>query len=58
MFRLTNILKRNTTLPIILKGVQCVEDIQLCVDHGVEGVILVSASIFMNRLLDQLTLFR
>lgn len=31
-----------TTLPIIIKGVQSVEDIQLCVDHGVQGVILVT----------------
>ncbi|KAF4122241.1 L-lactate dehydrogenase (cytochrome) [Geosmithia morbida] len=29
-----------TKLPIIVKGVQSVEDVQLCVNHGVEGVIL------------------
>lgn len=34
--------KQNTKLPIIVKGVQSVEDVQLCVDHGVRGVILVS----------------
>ncbi|KAL5592362.1 hypothetical protein FOBRF1_013388 [Fusarium oxysporum] len=33
-------IRENTKLPIILKGVQCVEDVQLCVDHGVQGVIL------------------
>ncbi|KAJ4250907.1 hypothetical protein NW762_011557 [Fusarium torreyae] len=33
-------IRENTQLPIILKGVQCVEDVQLCVDHGVQGVIL------------------
>jgi isopentenyl diphosphate isomerase/L-lactate dehydrogenase-like FMN-dependent dehydrogenase len=32
----------HTTLPLIVKGVQCLEDVQLCVDHGVEGVIIVS----------------
>ncbi|VUC30166.1 unnamed protein product [Clonostachys rosea] len=35
-------IRRHTSLPIIVKGVQCIEDVQLCVDHGVEGVILAS----------------
>ncbi|CAG9995903.1 unnamed protein product [Clonostachys byssicola] len=34
------LLKKNTKLPIIVKGVQSVEDVQLCADHGVQGVIL------------------
>lgn len=38
------LLKKNTKLPIIVKGVQSVEDVQLCADHGVQGVILVSES--------------
>ncbi|KAM0750645.1 mitochondrial fmn-dependent dehydrogenase [Meredithblackwellia eburnea MCA 4105] len=33
-------IRANTSLPIIVKGVQSVEDVQLCVDHGVEGVVL------------------
>ncbi|KAM0545433.1 hypothetical protein ACHAPJ_011338 [Fusarium lateritium] len=33
-------IRENTKLPIILKGAQCVEDAQLCVDYGVQGVIL------------------
>lgn len=36
--------KSNTKLPIIVKGVQSVEDVQLCVEHGAQGVILVSTS--------------
>lgn len=34
--------KKHTHLPIIIKGVQSVEDVQKCVDHGAQGVILVS----------------
>lgn len=34
--------RKHTHLPIIIKGVQSVEDVQLCVDHGAQGVILVS----------------
>ncbi|KAJ5621817.1 hypothetical protein N7528_005049 [Penicillium herquei] len=30
----------NTKLPVIVKGVQCLEDVQLCVEHGVNGVII------------------
>ncbi|CAI6094090.1 unnamed protein product [Clonostachys chloroleuca] len=33
-------IRKNTKLPIIVKGVQSVEDVQLCADHGVQGVIL------------------
>ena len=34
--------KKNTNLPIIVKGVQSVADVELCVKAGVEGVLLVS----------------
>lgn len=34
--------RKHTHLPIIVKGVQSVEDVQLCVEHGAQGVILVS----------------
>lgn len=34
--------RKHTHLPIIIKGVQSVEDVQLCVEHGAQGVILVS----------------
>ncbi|GAD97197.1 hypothetical protein CNBD2850 [Paecilomyces variotii No. 5] len=33
-------IRRNTKLPIIVKGVQCIDDVQLCVDHGADGVII------------------
>ncbi|KAH8894601.1 L-mandelate dehydrogenase [Thozetella sp. PMI_491] len=33
-------IRRNTKLPIIVKGVQCLEDVQLCAEHGVNGVII------------------
>lgn len=42
-------LQQHTKLPIIVKGVQCVEDIQLCVDHGVEGIVLVRCSMNFRR---------
>ncbi|KAJ4356370.1 uncharacterized protein N0V89_004403 [Didymosphaeria variabile] len=32
--------RKHTHLPIIVKGVQSVEDVQLCAEHGVEGVII------------------
>ncbi|OSS52567.1 hypothetical protein B5807_02203 [Epicoccum nigrum] len=32
--------RKHTHLPIIIKGVQSVEDVQLCVEHGAQGVIL------------------
>lgn len=31
-----------TKLPIIVKGVQSLEDVELCVKNGVEGVVIVS----------------
>ncbi|KAJ5730824.1 uncharacterized protein N7483_005332 [Penicillium malachiteum] len=37
---LTIDLRANTKLPIIVKGVQCPEDVQLCVEQGVNGVII------------------
>ncbi|KAK4688969.1 L-lactate dehydrogenase (cytochrome), partial [Tremellales sp. Uapishka_1] len=33
-------IRKHTTLPIIVKGIQCVEDVELCAEAGVEGVIL------------------
>ncbi|KAL1651024.1 hypothetical protein SLS61_005541 [Didymella pomorum] len=32
--------RKHTHLPIIVKGVQSVEDVQLCAEHGAQGVIL------------------
>jgi hypothetical protein len=37
-----------TKLPLIVKGVQSLEDVQLCVEHGVEGVIIVSLPQFSS----------
>ncbi|ODN81596.1 hypothetical protein L202_02008 [Cryptococcus amylolentus CBS 6039] len=33
-------IRSHTNLPIIVKGVQCVEDVALCAEAGVQGVIL------------------
>jgi hypothetical protein len=33
--------QKHTKLPIIVKGVQSLEDVVQCVENGVEGVILV-----------------
>ncbi|OWZ44500.1 L-mandelate dehydrogenase [Cryptococcus neoformans Tu259-1] len=33
-------IREHTNLPIIVKGVQCVEDVDLCAKAGVQGVIL------------------
>lgn len=33
--------QQHTNLPIIVKGVQSVEDVDLCAKAGVQGVILV-----------------
>jgi len=33
-------MQKNTPLPLIVKGVQCVEDIELCAKAGVDGVII------------------
>ncbi|WVQ83117.1 hypothetical protein IAT38_005255 [Cryptococcus sp. DSM 104549] len=33
-------IKQHTKLPIIVKGVQCVEDVELCAEAGVQGVML------------------
>lgn len=35
-------LQNNTKLPIIVKGVQSLEDVEMCVSNGVEGVVIVS----------------
>jgi L-lactate dehydrogenase (cytochrome) len=32
--------QKNTTLPLIVKGIQSVEDVELCAKAGVDGVIL------------------
>jgi isopentenyl diphosphate isomerase/L-lactate dehydrogenase-like FMN-dependent dehydrogenase len=32
--------QKHTPLPLIVKGVQCVEDIELCAKAGVDGVII------------------
>lgn len=34
--------QRYTKLPIIVKGVQSIEDVELCAKHGAEGVMIVS----------------
>ena len=36
--------QKHTSLPIIVKGVQSVDDVELCVKAGVEGVLIVSLS--------------
>ena len=33
-------IRKNTPLPLIVKGVQCVEDIEACAKAGVNGVII------------------
>ncbi|KAF2117651.1 FMN-dependent dehydrogenase [Lophiotrema nucula] len=33
-------IRRHTKLPIIVKGVQSIEDVDLCVKHGAEGVMI------------------
>ncbi|KAK9776277.1 putative FMN-dependent dehydrogenase-domain-containing protein [Seiridium cardinale] len=33
-------IRRNTKLPIIVKGVQSLEDVEMCVQNGVEGVVI------------------
>jgi isopentenyl diphosphate isomerase/L-lactate dehydrogenase-like FMN-dependent dehydrogenase len=33
-------LRECTKLPIVLKGIQCAEDAQLAVEHGIEGIIV------------------
>ncbi|KAH6658749.1 FMN-dependent dehydrogenase-domain-containing protein [Truncatella angustata] len=33
-------IRNNTDLPIIVKGVQCLEDVELCIQNGVEGVVI------------------
>lgn len=29
-----------TDLPVVIKGIQCVEDAVLAYDHGVQGIVL------------------
>ncbi|KAK6224090.1 hypothetical protein LQW54_000237 [Pestalotiopsis sp. IQ-011] len=33
-------IRNNTKLPIIVKGVQSLEDVEICVNNGVEGVVI------------------
>ncbi|WWC89600.1 uncharacterized protein L201_004525 [Kwoniella dendrophila CBS 6074] len=33
-------IRKHTNLPIIVKGIQSMEDAELCVEHGVQGIIL------------------
>ncbi|WVW83603.1 hypothetical protein I302_105624 [Kwoniella bestiolae CBS 10118] len=33
-------IRKHTNLPIIVKGIQSMEDAELCVQHGVQGIIL------------------
>ncbi|KAI5449746.1 hypothetical protein NCC49_004111 [Naganishia albida] len=33
-------IRKNTKLPIMVKGIQCVEDAELAAEHGVEAIIL------------------
>lgn len=33
-------LRRHTRLPIVVKGIQCVADARLCVEHGLDGLIV------------------
>ncbi|KAL1606607.1 hypothetical protein SLS60_004012 [Paraconiothyrium brasiliense] len=40
--------RKHTHLPIIIKGVQSVEDVQLCAEHGADGVIIVSQALAPN----------
>lgn len=40
-----------TKLPIILKGIQCVEDVQLAHEHGVSGVVLSNHGVRITFLL-------
>jgi L-lactate dehydrogenase (cytochrome) len=35
-----NFIRKHTKLPIIIKGIQCVEDVELAAQHGAAGVIL------------------
>ena len=36
-----NFIKKNTKLPILVKGIQCMEDAEIAAEYGVAGVILV-----------------
>lgn len=33
-------IRQESSVPIVLKGVQTVEDVRLAVEHGVDGVML------------------
>lgn len=33
-------LRSTTKLPIVVKGIQCVEDAVLAYEHGVDGIVL------------------
>ena len=36
-----NFIRKNTKLPILVKGIQCLEDAEIAAEHGVAGIILV-----------------
>jgi L-lactate dehydrogenase (cytochrome) len=33
-------IRKLTDLPVVIKGIQCVEDAILAYDHGVQGIVL------------------
>lgn len=33
-------LRKITSLPVVIKGIQCVEDAVLAYQHGVQGIVL------------------
>lgn len=35
-------IRKHTKLPILVKGIQCLEDAEIAAEYGVEGIILVS----------------
>lgn len=37
-----NFIRKHTKLPILVKGIQCLEDAEIAAEYGVEGIILVS----------------
>lgn len=37
-----NFIRKHTKLPILVKGIQCLEDAEIAAQYGVEGIILVS----------------
>jgi len=50
-----NFIRKHTKLPILVKGIQCLEDAEIAAEYGVEGIILVSPARAMNARLQTLT---